>query len=181
MMFEASAECCSAKTCEFSNFPNCNILPQPQAACVNHPNMELISGIDKQQFLIFSYFLFQNHIDFSRHQITRARCIKGSIDVKACTQPFMAGHTKFFKWAIPCLFFVVLEQYHRIRTVNISRIRTWTVRVEGEHSDHLTTTTTHKQSESAYSDKYCYSCHTVTYLKLMYINVGVVKSILRLL
>ena len=64
MMFEASAECCSAKTCEFSNFPNCNILPQPQAACVNHPNMELISGIDKQQFLIFSSYLFQNHIEF---------------------------------------------------------------------------------------------------------------------
>ena len=147
------------------NFPNCNILPQPQAACVNHPNMELISGIDKQQFLIFSSFLFQNHIEFLADTKLHVHGVLKALLMSKLVRNRLWQDIQSFLNGPPCLFFVVLEQYHRIRTVNISRIRTWTVRVEGEHSDHLTTTTTHKQSESAYSDKYCYSCHTVTYLK----------------
>ena len=53
---------------------------------------------------------------------------------------------KFFKWAICGLFFVYFLLFKQFnfyarKIVDFSRTRTRIVRVEGEHADHLTTTT----------------------------------------
>ena len=45
------------------------------------------------------------------------------------------------KWAIPGLFWGLFKQFCRIKTVDSSGIRARIVRVDGEHTDHLTTTT----------------------------------------
>ena len=53
----------------------------------------------------------------------------------------------FFKMGQPRSLFVYFRSFQtqilQKKTVGVSRIRTWIVRVEGEHADHLTTTTTH--------------------------------------
>ena len=49
----------------------------------------------------------------------------------------------FFKWANPASFvyFRSFQTIYKIKTVDFSRIRTQINEVEGEHADHLTTTT----------------------------------------
>ena len=49
-----------------------------------------------------------------------------------------------FKWAITGLFFVylqLLKHFYMIKTVDVSRLRTWIVRIESKNADHLTPTT----------------------------------------
>ena len=56
----------------------------------------------------------------------------------------------FFKWAKPGLFFVFFCSFLNTnftgKTVDVSGIRTRIVGVEGEHTDHLTTTTALRES-----------------------------------
>ena len=50
----------------------------------------------------------------------------------------------FFKWAIPGLFLCISDLFkHKFyrKYIDVCGIRTRIVRVEGEHADHLTTTT----------------------------------------
>ena len=59
------------------------------------------------------------------------------------------AQTIIFKWANPGLLFLFPSFQAQIFTeknVGFSGIRTRIVRVEGEHSDHLTTTTAHAQT-----------------------------------
>ena len=52
----------------------------------------------------------------------------------------------FLKWAIPGLFFVYVHSFqtkYSRKTAGFSWIRTQIVGIEGEHADHLTTTTAH--------------------------------------
>ena len=65
----------------------------------------------------------------------------------------------FLKWANPGLFLFISRsfqtQFYR-KTLGFSGIRTWIVGVEGEHADHLTTTTAHlgKASDQSTSNDF---------------------------
>ena len=56
----------------------------------------------------------------------------------------------FIKKVKFCLIF--FKQNVSLKTVGFSRIRTWMIRVEGEHADYLTTTTTHLSPFSFFSN-----------------------------
>ena len=64
------------------------------------------------------------------------------------TLPITVYQELFFKWANPGLFLFIFVLFkHNIieKTLGFSGIRIWIVGVEGEHADHLTTTTAHKE------------------------------------
>ena len=70
--------------------------------------------------------------------------IRLATDHTATLQIIASVHQSFKKWANPasfCFFVLLKHKFYRKKTVVVSGIRTRIVGVEGEHADHLTTTT----------------------------------------